>query len=150
MKEYVAGFLFNERKKHVALILKNRPDWQSGKFNAIGGSVETEKAEFPLGAMRREFKEETGLDVDNWHAFATLEDDRGWKVYFYWAIGEVWACRKTTDEDIKVFRVEDLPENIIPNLRWLIPMALSIPDERCDGFVIRECKSAHKMESKGW
>lgn len=136
MKEYVAGFLFNDTGYQVALILKNRPDWQAGKFNAIGGRVEIDETD--LDAMRREFKEETGLDVQDWHEFATLQDERGWRVRFYWAIGRPWECKKTTDEQPYVCFVDSLPRNTIPNLRWLIPMALSMKDERCDSFVIRE------------
>jgi len=141
MKEYVAGFLFSDTGYQVALILKNRPDWQAGKFNAIGGRVEIENEETPDEAMRREFKEETGIDVTDWHEFASLQDERGWLVRFYWATGKPWECKRTTDEQPHVCFVSSLPENIIPNLRWLIPMALSMKDERCDSFVIREFKA---------
>lgn len=39
---YVAGFLFGPMPRHnyVALIRKNKPDWQKGKLNGIGGKVE--------------------------------------------------------------------------------------------------------------
>lgn len=139
MKEYVAGFLFNEERNAVALILKTHPSWQAGKYNAIGGKVEID--ENPLDAMRREFKEETGLEVDDWREFALLSDERGWVVRFYWAVGEPWACKKMTDERPVMALVSQLPKNIIPNLRWLIPMAASMKDERCDSFVIREFKA---------
>ncbi len=138
VKEYVAGFLFDESMKHVALILKTHPEWQSGHFNAIGGRVETERDENPWDAIRREFKEETGLDVSNWQQFAMLRDERGWLVRFYWAIGRPWDCRQTTDEKPIVANVTSLPDNIIPNISWLVPMALSIQKERCSGFMINE------------
>jgi hypothetical protein len=33
----VAGFLFRNNDTEVALIRKNKPDWQKGKLNGIGG-----------------------------------------------------------------------------------------------------------------
>ncbi len=146
MQEYVAGLLFDESKSYVALILKTHPDWQAGKLNAIGGRIETEKNESPMDAMRREFKEETGLDVQDWRQFATLADERGWAVRFYWAMGKPWECRQTTDEQPFLAIVGSLPENIIPNLRWLIPMALSMESERCDELMIREFKSCKGLK----
>lgn len=38
MTFYVAGLAFSTDLQHVALIKKNRPDWQAGKFNGIGGA----------------------------------------------------------------------------------------------------------------
>lgn len=144
MIEYVAGFLFSDDRRQVALILKNRPDWQAGKFNGVGGRVEIEKEETPEKAMRREFEEETGVDIHDWREFASLSDERGWVVRFFYAIGNPWQCEPTTDEKPAVCYVDALPENIIPNLRWLIPMALSMDRERCDEFIIREFTKARR------
>ena len=44
----------------ILVVLKNRPAWQVGKVNLIGGKVET--GETPEEAAIRELKEETGLD----------------------------------------------------------------------------------------
>jgi 8-oxo-dGTP diphosphatase len=141
VKEYVAGLLFSEDRSTVALIHKTHPDWQAGKWNAISGRVEVENQEHPNDAMRREFKEETGLDITTWRQFASLQDGRGWIVRFYWATGDPFKCKQMTDEKPVVAIVGNLPKDLIPNLRWLIPMALSMKDERCDSFVIREVKS---------
>lgn len=54
---YVLGFMFDHEEKHVLLIWKNRPKWQAGKLNGIGGKIEA--GETPLQAMEREFTEET-------------------------------------------------------------------------------------------
>ena len=45
----------------VALVLKDHPDWQAGKLNAIGGKISN--AETPTNAMVREFAEETGSET---------------------------------------------------------------------------------------
>ena len=57
-KTYVAGFLFSPDRSRVLLIRKNRPAWQAGKLNGLGGKIEP--GETPPQAMRREFREEQG------------------------------------------------------------------------------------------
>lgn len=57
--QYVLGFMFNEAESKVILIFKNRPAWQAGKLNGIGGKIE--EGETPIQAMNREFAEETGF-----------------------------------------------------------------------------------------
>ena len=37
---YVLGFLFNPQHTSVVLVKKNRPDWQRGFYNGVGGHVE--------------------------------------------------------------------------------------------------------------
>lgn len=49
---YVAGFMFNEDRTRVALIEKQKPDWQRGKLNGIGGKIEDDES--PVEAMTSE------------------------------------------------------------------------------------------------
>ena len=141
MKEYVCGFLFSEDRRRVVLIRKNRPEWQAGRYNGIGGKIElneNECEESPLQAMRREFDEEAGLRVEDWKQFARLGDSRGWVIYFFYAFGDVEHVSCMTDEPLFIFPVHSLPPEVLPNLRWLIPMALSMDHERASEFIIRE------------
>lgn len=121
---YVAGFLFrvsDSGTPQVALIEKKRPDWQAGKLNGIGGKIES--GEMPIEAMRREFLEETGAVVAAWRQFACLNFSQG-TVFFYTAI-EDRDIRSTTDEVVAWYALRDLPAlPLIPNLRWLIPLAM--------------------------
>lgn len=121
-KQYVAGFLFSEDYAHVVLIEKNKPEWQKGKMNGVGGKIE--EGETPEQAMRREFFEEAGLDVPSWTLFCNL-NWRGGCVHFFRAIGDVNRVYTVTDEVIRRIPVEHLAIfKIIPNLLWLIPMAM--------------------------
>lgn len=147
MKEQVAGFLFDRIFDRVVLIRKTHPEWQAGKFNAIGGTVED--GEYPVETMRREFMEEAGMSIYDWSLFCTLDDQRGWRVYFFFAVGSIDACESKTDEKLDIFLVDELPKNIIPNLRWLIPMALSMESERCDEFIIREYRRETENDRAG-
>lgn len=134
--KYVVGFLFDESKQHVALIRKARPAWQYGKLNGIGGHIE--KNETPLQAMRREFFEETGATVANWEFFARQQGcvhcaDQC-DVYFFRARAPLALLEgidgfKSNEEEVVVqgvYSATPLPlqDRRLPNLRWLIPLAL--------------------------
>ena len=122
MQRYCCGFAFSKGDDLVLLIQKNRPDWQRGRFNGIGGKIEF--GETPLDAMIRETKEETGLEDLPWEPFAVLSG-MGWEVFFFVARNvDVVAARQLTDEMLAVCPSDALPNNVIPNLKALIPLAL--------------------------
>lgn len=137
-KRYVVGFLFTADLQHVVLIRKKRPEWQAGKLNGIGGHIED--GETPEAAMRREFKEEAGMQVDQWKHFTTLSDAANrFSVDWFWSVessmAESTRLMSPTDEtacwvpvetvlDVKTATQQGI-ELMIPNLRWLIPMALN-------------------------
>lgn len=133
---YVVGFMFNPAENAVLLLRKNRPSWQVGKLNGIGGRIETD--ETPEQAMRRECIEEVGLDVDSWKHYCTLRDERGWEIHFLSAVGPIMNASVMTDELPEVASVLALPFDVIPNLKWLIPMALSMRFERVAYFDVKE------------
>lgn len=148
---YVVGFLFNKEKTLVALIEKQRPVWQKGRLNGIGGKVEI--GERPLDAMIREFKEETGAYVDSWKHFCTLggardqrvDSNYDWQVDFYYTLADTETLQKlisVTDEKVTIrsagTEFNPLPSGCLPNLNWLIPMALTMEEEHCQLFEIKE------------
>ncbi len=124
MKEYTLGFLFSPEKDKVVLVLKNRPLFQIGKFNGIGGMIE--ENEIPIDGMIREFHEETGVRINDWTYFITMKN-KDWLVYCYTAISPNYISVKTkTDEEVHIINLIDMPNiNIMSNLTWLIPMALN-------------------------
>ncbi len=127
-KTYVVGFLFDPEETQVVLIRKNRPEWQKGKLNGVGGKVEPGEA--PMNAMSREFKEEAGVDIPatDWRCFVSMEY-RGTMIYFYTARREC-EVRTMTDEKVDWHIIEVAHDDCgslktLPNLKWLIPLALS-------------------------
>lgn len=124
-KQYVVGFYFVEQN-NVVLIRKLRPEWQAGKLNGVGGLVEP--GESPQDAMVREFREEAGkaVPLEQWNFFAVLRC-ADCDVHFFCALGVFTGVQTATDERIEFIDARELSErnDILPNLRWLIPLALN-------------------------
>lgn len=123
---YVAGFFFDQSGEHVLLVRKNRPKWQAGKLNGVGGHIE--QGESPLDAMVREFYEETDAQTmhRDWRQFATVGGN-GFTVHFFENRSIFPIYKTVTDEDIGIYQVDQLLAGkypMISNLRWLIPLAL--------------------------
>lgn len=136
-RHYVLGFAFGVVDGlilHAALIRKSHPEWQAGKLNGIGGRVEGR--EWPVEAMVREFREETGIPTNEtlWRHFATIENEQ--------VILDCFSANMSSNtlsplngreapkgERIEVWPIRELYSDptfkgAVPNLRWLVPMAL--------------------------
>jgi len=123
--EYVAGFLFSADRKQVALVKKINPEWQRGRLNGVGGKIERSDAS-PTAAMVREFEEEAGLLVRGWEPFCRIEN-RGNLTHFFrsFAEGSVVHISGQEAETVSAHLVSSVAGlNTMPNLGWLIPMAL--------------------------
>ena len=129
MKEYVLGFLFSNDRERVALIKKTRPAWQAGFLNGVGGKIET--GESPLQAMVREFHEEANFLHNDWTLFATMTNSQFIVHCFKATTDLIDEVMTMTEEEVVVTFVDEIGvglHTVIPNLHWLIPMALD------DGF----------------
>lgn len=89
-------------------------------LNAVGGKIEP--GETPEEAIQREFREETGMDVVRWKKFLVHESDNH-VLHCFTATVDVWKAASVTDEQVTVIKVGDY-DGCIPNLRWMVPMAL--------------------------
>lgn len=129
-KKYVVGFAFSHDYTRVVLIRKNKPEWQAGYLNGVGGKIED--GEDFLEAMIREFKEEAGILIPRWKRFARLEFPDAKITFLKCKIHSLMErqIRSTTDEKIEIHDIVMLNTlKTIPNLQWLIPMALrDLPD----------------------
>lgn len=125
MKRFTLGFVFTTDLDQVLLIHKTHPEWQAGKVNGLGGKIE--ESEDSQSCIVREIKEEAGLVTEkNQWTFIGRMHGPTWNV-------DVLACvytGKTDDahtqetEPVEWFDVDTLPNNIIGNLTWLIPITL--------------------------
>lgn len=125
MKEYVAGFMFDQSLQNVLLVEKQKPDWQKGRWNGIGGKIELD--ETPLQAMQREFLEETSIDYPYWERLCSLSGD-GWIVHFFFCVVMYSGLEKakTVTQERILIRPSNYHSAMLPNLEWLIPMAKSL------------------------
>jgi hypothetical protein len=132
--KYVAGLLFDNDREKMALILKKHgPSSVVGHWNAIGGKrIDNHDLGLPdessAAAMWREFAEEAGVYIEKWEPFLILRargEKPEWQVDFFHAfdsdkLAEVRTCE---GESVMVWRLDELPD-VVPNLNWIIPMAL--------------------------
>ncbi len=147
-KAYVLGFAFSKDKNHVVLIEKQRPDWQKGCFNGVGGKIEPEDGN-PFDAMTREFFEETGVatSVVDWSQFAEMIfdiDEAGNKgVVYCFRLNDdlIFDCKTMEDEQIHILCINGNSflgyENLIgkpclKNLKVLLPMAEDEDFNKCE------------------
>lgn len=126
---YVLGFVFTPNLTRVLLLLKNRPEWQRGRWNGVGGHVEARES-FD-DAMDREGKEEIGFTLV-WQRFAVLEginnDGIEFRCVCYRGITVAGLAPVSNDvgETFEWFDAEKLPNECIGNLFWLVPLAQDI------------------------
>jgi 8-oxo-dGTP pyrophosphatase MutT (NUDIX family) len=127
---HCVGFFFDPSRSRVWLVRKNRPQWQAGLLNGIGGKIEP--GETPHAAMVREFAEEAGLRFERWEEVVRLEHRaRGGVIVFFRAFAasddEFLRPRAGTDEAIGFYPVLDvigLRPDVLAGLRVEIPLAL--------------------------
>lgn len=124
---YVCGFLFHMNglnNLEVALIQKNRPVWQQGRLNGIGGHVED--GESPRAAMVREFEEEAGVRVTDWRCFLVLRHRKSLVYMFTSTAPNRLPIYSPTDEKVDYWLVSLIGSYYtIDNLKWIIPLAHS-------------------------
>lgn len=125
MIRYVLGFLFSrERDRQVVLIQKERPTAQAGRLNGLGGVLAPGLE--PQEAMQLKATEQIGVEVRRWMQYAVIAG-HGWECLCFYAFAQAEqfeTARTCTDEAVSKVRVDALPDNVLSDVRWLIPLAL--------------------------
>lgn len=124
MTNYVVGFMFSPDEQFVLLIRKNRPAWQAGLLNGIGGKIED--GETPRYAMVREFYEEAGFHTneEDWEIAGRIEG-RESRVYILRTFSENYRhFQSMTDEKISIYLTDAAAMGTVPNLKVIIPALL--------------------------
>lgn len=131
-QKYTVGFIFNRDFSKVLLVHKETPEWQKGKVNGIGGKYE--KGESAEECISRETYEEARLKIPpaSWMYVGVLRQSRG-DVGILTAKynGNLDDAVTNDHEAVEWFDIVKLPENVISNVRWLIPLCL---DKLQNGF----------------
>jgi 8-oxo-dGTP diphosphatase len=143
---YVVGLMFSNDLSQVALIRKNKPAWQAGKLNGVGGKVE--KNEPPYVSMIREFAEETGLLTTRvqWKRFLKMggENDGGderFHIDFFATVGDLSLLQSMEAEKIEIAftsEIHALRTDVIENLPWIVALAVDFLQDGRPGAVTAE------------
>lgn len=143
-KSWVMGFVFDSliNPRWVCLLKKHErsPEFMRGKWNGLGGEIQP--GETAYQAMHREFFEEAGFHPDlQFQHFLTLQGrDLPWQVKIFrgmntrlfnlvttsakWG-GQTDPTIQKPEEPIDIVEVSQLfGVDTVPNLRWIIPLAL--------------------------
>ena len=128
-RRMVIGFLFSEYANRVVLIKKifkttSPLYFMHGKLNGVGGKVEPGETSFD--AMVREFREEAGVVVKDWDFFAKIisPEDENFQIDYFRSFGNIDHVKKMEEEEIWTVPTNYLPDDVLYNVRWLIPLAM--------------------------
>ncbi|MGJ0317740.1 NUDIX hydrolase [Aliarcobacter cryaerophilus] len=116
MMRVVVGIITNN--KEILLLKKNNPDWQKGLYNGIGGKVELNTT--PLETIIKKCQEELGVNISNWIELDSEISSSGIEiVYFLTTLneGEIKKLQSQTDERAELFSINNLPTNILQDLK---------------------------------
>ena len=105
-------------KRAIELLKKNNPDWQKGLYNGIGGKVELNTT--PLETIIKKCQEELGVNISNWIELDSEISSSGIEiVYFLTNLneGEIKKLQSQTDERAELFSINNLPTNILQDLK---------------------------------
>ena len=104
--------------KEILLLRKNNPDSQKGLYNGIGGKVELNTT--PLETIIKKCQEELGVNISNWIELDSEISSSGIEiVYFLTTLneGEIKKLQSQTDERSELFSINNLPTNILQDLK---------------------------------
>ena len=104
--------------KEILLLRMNNPDWQKGLYNGIGGKIELNTT--PLETIIKKCQEELGVNISNWIELDSEISSSGIEiVYFLTTLneGEIKKLQSQTDERAELFSINNLPTNILQDLK---------------------------------
>ena len=110
--------IITDNEEILLLLKKNNPDWQKGLYNGIGGKVELNTT--PLETIIKKCQEELGVNILNWIELDSEISSSGIEiVYFLTTLneGEIKKLQSQTDERAELFSINNLPTNILQDLK---------------------------------
>ena len=129
MMRVVVGIITDNEE--ILLLKKNNPDWQKGLYNGIGGKVELNTT--PLETIIKKCQEELGVNISNWIELDSEISSSGIEiVYFLTTLneGEIKKLQSQTDERAELFSINNLPTNILQDLKIQIERQFFKPKKK--------------------
>lgn len=142
--EYTVAFVFNQDLSKILLLNPTSPEWQVGKLNGLGGKFESDESVFECA--KREVYEESGLEtsLEDWVYIAKeFWPDLGDNIHFlaYVHNQPETNFESSVEGELEWVLVNNLPERVISNLKWQIPLAVDfIKRGKIKKEIVIECK----------
>lgn len=117
-----AAYLLLIRDGRILLSRRYNTGWRNGDYSLIAGHLDP--GESIRTTMTREAKEEAGIDIKNSdlrfvHVMQQYENAEYFDFYFTAKVwkGEPTNCEPEKCDDMSWFELDQLPENLVPNVR---------------------------------
>jgi len=121
------GFIYTPDFEFVLLIRKHKLVHHAGKLNGLGGKCEG--SETAHECLSREVKEESTLDIhaERWKKIGAMHWQE-WEVEIFATVynGPLEDIASLASEEVGWYPVRDLPEDVISNLGWLVPLGTDV------------------------
>lgn len=127
MTHFTLGFIFNSDLSQVLLIHKDRPVWQKGQLNGLGGKIEA--GEDPVTCIVREVAEEACLTTqpDEWLTIGSMQGPNFLVTVLTMKYsGKASDAQAGESQPVEWCLTAALPTNVIWNLRWWIPLCQDV------------------------
>jgi len=116
-----------EKTINLCLIYSKDLRWMLAKIcknDKLDGLLIPSNNSVPQVMMSQVVKKEVGLEIEpsKWGMVTALQHiEKKWKIDVYVTISEIETINQ---ENFTLISLWDLPDNIHPNLKWLIPLSL--------------------------
>lgn len=126
------AFIFSPDLSQVLLIRKNKPPKHAGLLNGLGGKCEA--GESHLECVVREVEEECGLKISQqkWLSMGELTWEN-WQVTLWTTVFDAKLPTQFPEESVDWYPSSPVPEKVLTNLNWLIPLAVDIHLQKAQG-----------------
>lgn len=127
--------------KRILLMKKNSPDWQKGSYNGVGGKVE--EGATPLETVIKNCEKELGVNISNWRELDSEILLNGVEIFYFLTIlteNEINKLESQTDERAELFFINNLPKNILQDLKIQIKKEFLKMDKRYNIKVSKKIK----------
>lgn len=126
-RPYVASYVILRQAGQIAFVLRKK-GWMSGYYGLLSGKKEDEESPTICGAREAEEEGSVVIKPQDLAPVLTMsryekDSDLEWVDFFFEASeweGEIRNAEPDSHEEIALFAPNDLPENVVPSVRFAL------------------------------